>query len=83
MKIPRAVPDRLQGAGEQSQKSKRQWKVGEWSDDIAAYLPDLPYLLQSPPPRVLSLLLLRRLRSYAGKREERRSVYDYGHVWEL
>lgn len=48
MKIPRAVPDRLQGAGEQSQKSKRQWKVGEWSDDIAAYLPDLPDLLQSP-----------------------------------
>lgn len=59
MKIPRAVPDRLQGAGEQSQKSKRQWKVGEWSDDIAAYLPYLTYLTStylllqtdsSPPP---------------------------------
>lgn len=81
MKIPRAVPDRLQGAGEQSQKSKRQWKVGEWSDDIAAYLPDLPYLVQSRPPRVLSLLLLlRRLRSYAGRgKREGQYVDTYGN----
>lgn len=80
MKIPRSVPDRLQGAGEQSQKSQRQWKVGEWSDDIAAYLPDLPDLLQSRPPRVLSLLLLlRRLRSYAGRGKREGQYMDtYG-----
>lgn len=42
---------------------------------LTYYNPPLP-----SPPLLLSLLL-RRLRSYAGKREERRSVY--GHVWEL